>query len=134
MTHTEALRLALAALEDFVYHGKSAGWSEAMTALRAALAAPSGHSEPVAWYFPAEGGDDSMFRDHRTIMACTGNKWEGWIPLYATPQPALAGWRLVPETPTPAMLDAFNIYALCTGYVPEGYRAMLDAAPAAPKE
>lgn len=48
---------------------------------------PEQQAEPVAWYLPADGGDDSMFRDHATVQACTGNKWEGWRPLYTTPQP-----------------------------------------------
>lgn len=41
---------------------------------------------------------------------------------------ALDGYALVPVEPTEAMLRAFNEYALCTGYVPEGYRAMLKEA------
>lgn len=41
--------------------------------------------EPVAWYLPSEDGYDSCFRDHRTIISCTGNPWAGWIPLYAAP-------------------------------------------------
>ena len=51
-------------------------------ALRAALAETE---EPVAWYRPSEEGYDSAFRDHATVVGCTGNKWEGWIPLYAHP-------------------------------------------------
>lgn len=43
--------------------------------------------EPVAWMRPSDEGYDSAFRDHRTIVACTGNKWEGWIPLYTHPHP-----------------------------------------------
>ena len=41
--------------------------------------------EPVAWYLPSDEGFDSLFRDHRTVVACTGNKWEGWQPLYTAP-------------------------------------------------
>jgi hypothetical protein len=57
---------------------------------RAAIAAHEAKqtAEPVAWYLPAEGGDDSLFRDHRTVIDCKGNPWEGWIPLYTHPQPA----------------------------------------------
>jgi hypothetical protein len=50
--------------------------------------APDVQWEPVAWYLPGEGGYDSQFRDHATVKSCTGNPWEGWQPLYATPQPA----------------------------------------------
>jgi len=41
--------------------------------------------EPVAWMRPSEEGYDSAFRDHRTVLICTGNPWTGWIPLYTTP-------------------------------------------------
>ena len=57
-----------------------------IAALREALAAPQ--AEPVAWYLPSPDGDDSIFRDHRTVVACTGNKWEGFLPLYAAPPAA----------------------------------------------
>ena len=59
-----------------------------IAALREALAAPQ--AEPVAWYLPSPDGDDSIFRDHRTVVACTGNKWEGFLPLYAAPLAAPA--------------------------------------------
>jgi len=51
--------------------------------LSAALAEQE--AEPVAWYLPSPDGDDSIFRDHRTVIACTGNKWEGFVPLYTHP-------------------------------------------------
>lgn len=57
---------------------------EAITALRQALEQPA-QQEPVAWYLPSEEGCDSIFRDHRTVAACTGNKWEGFQPLYTHP-------------------------------------------------
>jgi hypothetical protein len=44
--------------------------------------------EPVAWMRPSEEGYDSAFRDHSTVMACTGNPWAGWVPLYTTPPAA----------------------------------------------
>lgn len=47
----------------------------------ASCAAQMLSKEPVAWYLPEEGSD-SLFRDHSTIVACTGNEWAGWIPLY----------------------------------------------------
>jgi hypothetical protein len=50
-----------------------------MDALRKAA-----EQEPVAWYLPQDGFD-SLFRDHSTVVACDGNKWEGWLPLYTHP-------------------------------------------------
>jgi hypothetical protein len=44
--------------------------------------------EPVAWMRPSEEGYDSAFRDHSTVVACTGNPWTGWVPLYTTPPAA----------------------------------------------
>jgi hypothetical protein len=62
--------------------------------------------EPVAWMRPSEEGYDSAFRDHSTVVACTGNPWTGWIPLYTAPpaaQPApvqfMASDELMPRTP-----------------------------------
>ena len=34
---------------------------------------------------PSEEGYDSAFRDHSTVVVCTGNPWTGWIPLYTAP-------------------------------------------------
>jgi hypothetical protein len=45
----------------------------------------------------------------------------------------ILGWQLVPVEPTPAMIEALNGYAVCAGYIEKGYRAMLSAAPEAPK-
>ena len=42
-------------------------------------------AEPVAWMRPSEEGYDSAFRDHATVVACTGNPWTGWVPLYLRP-------------------------------------------------
>lgn len=72
---------------------------------------PAPNQEPVAWMRPeiSENGYvyDSSFRDHRTVVSCTGNKWEGWIPLYTHPAPAIPeGWQLVPKEPTDEMLKA----------------------------
>lgn len=46
--------------------------------------------EPVAWYLPQDGEDDSMFRDARTVNACNGNPWTGWIALHTAAQLAAA--------------------------------------------
>jgi hypothetical protein len=40
---------------------------------------------------------------------------------------------LVPREITQSMKDALNSYAICAGYIEEGYRAMLSAAPATPQ-
>jgi hypothetical protein len=37
---------------------------------------------------PSEEGYDSAFRDHHTIVTCTGNLWKGWLPLYTAPPAA----------------------------------------------
>ena len=73
---------------DALLTGYHQGTQDAIAALREALAAPE--PEPVAWYLPSPDGDDSIFRDHRTVVACTGNKWEGFLPLYAAPPAAPA--------------------------------------------
>jgi hypothetical protein len=41
--------------------------------------------EPVAWMRPSGEGYDSAFRDHSTVIACTGNPWTGFVPLYLHP-------------------------------------------------
>ena len=69
--------------------------AQALVDRGAAQAAP----EPVAWYRPSPDGDDSIFRDHRTVVACTGNKWEGFLPLYAAAPPA------APADPWKAAID-----------------------------
>lgn len=76
----EAAQMALDALERCVKLTDAP--YDAMDALREALA---DKPEPVAWYLPSPDGDDSIFRDHRTVIACNGNKWEGFLPLYAAP-------------------------------------------------
>jgi hypothetical protein len=79
----ELLQQALDALETHVPHVYKDRGYPPIDALREALAQPE--PEPVAWYRPSPDGDDSIFRDHRTVVACTGNKWEGFLPLYAAP-------------------------------------------------
>ena len=81
---------------DALLTGYHQGTQDAIAALREALAAPE--PEPVAWYLPSPDGDDSIFRDHRTVVACTGNKWEGFLPLYAAPPAAPAPAQPVPLT------------------------------------
>ena len=51
--------------------------------------------EPVAWYRPSEEGYDSAFRDHSNVVACAGNKWEGWIPLYSQQRLAMPSWGML---------------------------------------
>ena len=69
--------------------------ADTIDALRAELAALK-KQEPVAWYLPADGGDDSMFRDAHTVAVCTGTKRVGWQPLYAAPMPQAAQQELKP--------------------------------------
>jgi hypothetical protein len=78
MTKDEALKLAL----DFLL-SRRMGAEELIVEIQEALAQPA--QEPVAWMRPSEEGYDSAFRDHSTVMACTGNPWTGWAPLYTTP-------------------------------------------------
>ena len=109
-----------------VYEGLEC--KDAITALREALAAPM--PEPVAWYLPSSDGDDSIFRDHRTVVACTGNKWEGFLPLYAAPPAAPA--PVVPLTDEQILNIALKHWRY--GDVPIAHRtfarAVLSAAPA----
>ena len=119
---------------DALLTGYHQGTQDAIAALREALAAPE--PEPVAWYLPSPDGDDSIFRDHRTVVACTGNKWEGFLPLYAAPPAAPApaapdGWVMVPREPTPEMLAVVRNGPMHETWT-EGYCAMIAASPAAP--
>ena len=119
---------------DALLTGYHQGTQDAIAALREALAAPE--PEPVAWYLPSPDGDDSIFRDHRTVVACTGNKWEGFLPLYTTPPAAPApaapdGWVMVPREPTPEMLAVVRNGPMHETWT-EGYCAMIAASPAAP--
>ena len=82
-----------------------------LEALRA-LAAPNVPSEPVAWgVFALVDGTWSMQWPPRMTEAAARADLGMYRPgsvlevcqLYATPQPAPAGWRLVPVEPTEAM-------------------------------
>jgi hypothetical protein len=87
-TQRDALMLACKVLDHAAEVADRPGLmrtcEEAADALRAALTEPVSEA-PVAWYRPSEEGYDSAFRDHSTVVACAGNKWEGWIPLYTHP-------------------------------------------------
>jgi len=148
MTHTEALRLALDALEslqggctdsnDGTVEAFTVWCPEVIDACRAALAAPSVPSGgPVAWVYTGVKADGTEHGPHLVwkpayMDARSASKGATATPLYATPQPAPAGWRLVPAEPTEAMQavirNEFDIY----GSEWALYAAMLDAAPAAP--
>jgi hypothetical protein len=125
---------------------------------RAALAAPSvpsGEPQPVAWHVVNPAGNvvatekDAVHGWARlggfklTVEGLLGLHDEGWrvFPASATPQPAPAGWRLVPVEPTIEMqwagavgLDSASHSDLdpTLEEITGCYRAMLDAAPAAP--
>ncbi len=172
MTHTEALRLALTELVALEADGKHADECaiEAWERARAALAAPSVPSEPVAKMSSvAHRKARDLIASGYTVVGYVMEKegdraaiqWDAavrWITpperyrlmhveqslTVAAPQPAPAGWRLVPVEPTPEMLAAgaadgrtVNGRPLwkLTGDVQacERYRAMLAAAPTAPE-
>jgi len=81
MTKDEALQMCLEYIETAAHERKYV-----RHAIKQALAAqPAPVQEPVAWMRPSEQGYDSAYRDHSTVMACIGNPWTGWIPLYTTP-------------------------------------------------
>jgi len=87
----EQLEQWLEALKDIdaLHHSQepeSVDAQKAIADMGQALAQPE--QEPVAWMRPSEEGYDSAFRDHSTVMVCTGNPWTGWIPLYTTPPAA----------------------------------------------
>lgn len=110
--------------EDPPEWGKS---DAAIDACRAALAAPSVPSgEPVAWIYQ----NSNTEREYLVWQKGTGGR--NWRPLYATPQPAPAGWRLVPAEPTEAMQAVIRNECDIYGSEWALYAAMLDAAPAAP--
>jgi hypothetical protein len=83
MTKDEAWEMIDSAL-DHSYSEKD------VMEIKEVLAQPAFVQEPVAWMRPSEEGYDSAFRDHSTVVACIGNPWTGWAPLYTTPpaQPA----------------------------------------------
>jgi hypothetical protein len=85
MTHTEALRLALRAMESFqngtngLYEGE---FEEEITAIKAALAA---RPEPVAWFWfdERDGGEWIHIADNQVNAEKFGDAKV--IPLYTTP-------------------------------------------------
>lgn len=147
MTHTEALRLALDALETVTRHFTRAPSTladstargaahAAIEACRAALAAPA--AVPVAWSY------DWIGSEHNPHFMVAGEVADGlrlgnppllgpdsartnWTPLYAAPAaPSVPpGWKLVPVEPTDAMVDATHHGQP----VSDIWRDMLAAAP-----
>jgi hypothetical protein len=163
MTHTEALRLALDTLEslqggctysnDGTVEALTVWCPEVIDACRAALAAPSVPSGEPDWRHPTIqaliGGKarreielqlvDQLLDDPDCDL--TSMDMEYWHGLHdklrerlTTPQPAPAGWRLVPAEPTEAMQAVIRNECDIYGSEWALYAAMLDAAPAAPKE
>jgi hypothetical protein len=61
--------------------------------------------------------------------------WRRFEPEAAADLAALeaAGLAVVPVEPTEAMLDALQSYAVCAGYIEEGYAAMIASAQGAHK-
>ena len=103
---------------------------------RAAPSVPSG--EPFGYVLTNNVPESSPYRHlfykPDQINAAYKDNALHVVPVYAAPQPAPAGWRLVPETPTHDMVKAGRRAGrdgmLAT--VSDLYRAMLAAAPAAP--
>ena len=104
---------------------------------------PQGEREAFEAWAKAEdyslvrsGVKDPFYHEVPTEFA-----WLGWQGARAQepaqePAPVLAGWRLVPEEPTPEMLDALRTYFDKRTRVEKCYSAMLYIAPkvaAAPK-
>ncbi len=113
----------------------------------AALAAAQPAWDPVAWGFMFNDarGLGHQLEDSRAEIEVTWRREivDGLgdpVPVYASPPAAAApaGWKLVPVEPTEAMFTAFD--AQIEGgpvYLSDflrAYRAMLGAAPDAPKE
>jgi hypothetical protein len=80
----EVLKQMVEALE-WCHGGEPIGTAEAIEVGKQAIAELESQ-EPVAWMRPSEEGYDSAFRDHRTVISCTGGNWIDWIPLYTPPQ------------------------------------------------
>jgi hypothetical protein len=85
ITLREAAQLAVTMLKT----GMPEYARDVLEVLEAAL--EQSEQEPVAWMHPSGEGYDSAFRDHSTVIVCTGTKWEGWIPLYT--HPPCREWR-----------------------------------------
>ena len=69
-------------------------------------------------------------RDRSYFGVVTEFAWLGWQAARAqVPAPVPAGWRLVPEEPTPEMLDALRTYFDKRTRVEKCYSAMLYIAP-----
>jgi len=87
-----------------------------------ALALPA--QEPVAWMRPSEEECDSAFRDHSTVMACKGNPWTGWVPLYTAPTAAQPAQEVVPlytislqkQEPVTHTINSTGTAAVATDY------------------
>lgn len=134
----------LSAMDMEYWHGLHDKLREKLLAAQPAPAA-SVPSVPVAWLelrTLSSGGYASPIKEwHATQNPSTSNAPRK--PLYTSPQPAPAGWQLVPVEPTPAMLEAGAADGRIVNGRPlwkltadvqarERYTAMLDAAPAAP--
>lgn len=118
MSLREAAEMALDCLLYYnrreAYPRPESPTSKTIKALRAALAeAEAPKAEPVAWYHPSGEGYDSAFRDHRTVMACTGGDWSEWIPLYTHP-PEPVAWT--PVTTRRPPWDERKVVCYTEGY------------------
>lgn len=101
-----------------------------------ALAAPSVPSvEPVAWMLRDKNGTTkpwpTRLNSDAYRLAVARDDYEV-APLYDAPQPAPAGWQLVPVVPTHAMVRAWRSQSPGGRFHEDSWIAMLEAAPAAP--
>ena len=98
----------VAVVDEAIHAAWSAGFVEGE---KAAL---EQQAEPVAWMRLSKDGYDSAFRDHSTVVRCTGNPWTGWVPLYSTP--LQRQWVGLTHAQTKECLQAWDendAYALC---------------------
>lgn len=76
---------AWAAWENRPFYGKQDHGFDRTASHMAGEYVDTAEQEPVAWYRPSKDGYDSGFRDHSTVMTCTGRDWSDFIPLYTSP-------------------------------------------------
>jgi len=81
LTSRDVMEKALEDLVLWVYANAQWGCTP-MEVIYAQAELSKPEPDPVAWMRPSEEGYDSAFRDNSTVVECTGNKCEGWFPLY----------------------------------------------------
>jgi hypothetical protein len=139
--------------DDYELRPMLEAFVSALTQATASEASLDTEGVPVAWRDLAEGeviqaGDRLLSGGKEWAVLEPGSHAIGkefwWLDTYpvqrvdtrtAQPAPAApavpAGWQLVPVEPTPEMLEALATSLHASHRKPDGYRAMLSAAPAA---